>query len=463
VNQARLQPEPAGNGWRAWGGLLTCGLIVFGAGTAARGQALDPLVADGFGWTMTAEEFGRDWLPRGFEWVSVAKNAARNAGLHHAVDPARKAVVEVRPSIGGMPVGETLVHFREGVVGRIDISVYNRGDNAPLDDAAFASRVAAVKALVTKIAGQAGMDEGRDNRSASRAHATRWNGTTSDYKLEVSFQRAIRNRQAFVGEFIRLRLEPSARSRPLLDNVAARENTGPKDREALLRGVARKPNGDVVIETVPMVDQGDRGYCAVAAAERVFRYYGLDVDQHAMAQLSGSSASGGTSPDAMVEALQDAAGRLKVHVRTHAAIEDYESFEKMVKSYNRVAKKNGAKEIPVREGAYLNMLACYMVFDAASLRETKLKGGDFERFRKLVREQIDAGVPLLWSLFLGIYPEDDIPQRSGGHMRLIIGYNDTTGEILYSDSWGAGHEQKRMGVEEAYTMTTGLRTLQPFR
>ena len=182
-----------------------------------------------------------------------------------------------------------------------------------------------------------------------------------------------------------------------------------------------------------------------------------------MAQLAGSSASGGTSPDAMVKALQDAAGRLKVHVRTHAAIEDYESFEKLVKAYNRVAKKNGAKEIPVREGAFLNMMACYMAFDAASLRETKLKGSDFERFRKLVREQIGAGVPLLWSLFLGIYPEVDIPQRSGGHLRLIIGYNDTTGEILYSDSWGAGHEQKRMGIEEAHTMTTGLRTLQPFR
>ena len=204
-------------------------MILMGTGGAARGQALDPLVADGFPWTMTVEEFGKEWIPRRFEWVSVAKSSARNAGRHQVLDPVRKAVVELRPRIGTMPVGETIVHFREGVVGRIDISVFNRGDDEPLGEAAFENQVAAVKALVTKIAGKAGMDEGRDNRSASRAHATRWEGATSDYRLEVSFQRAIRNRQGFIGEFIRLRLEPSAISRPLLENVAARENKGPKD------------------------------------------------------------------------------------------------------------------------------------------------------------------------------------------------------------------------------------------
>jgi hypothetical protein len=47
-------------------------------------------------------------------------------------------------------------------------------------------------------------------------------------------------------------------------------------------------------------------------------------------------------------------------------------------------------------------------------------------------------------------------------MRLIIGYNDKTGEILYSDSWGAGHELKRMPLAQAVSMTTGLTTLEPF-
>jgi hypothetical protein len=46
-------------------------------------------------------------------------------------------------------------------------------------------------------------------------------------------------------------------------------------------------------------------------------------------------------------------------------------------------------------------------------------------------------------------------------MRLIIGYNLKTREILYSDSWGAGHELKRMALDDAWAITTGLATVEP--
>jgi hypothetical protein len=46
-------------------------------------------------------------------------------------------------------------------------------------------------------------------------------------------------------------------------------------------------------------------------------------------------------------------------------------------------------------------------------------------------------------------------------MRLIIGYNPQTREILYSDSWGLGHEEKRMSLEDAYVITTGLIVVEP--
>ena len=46
-------------------------------------------------------------------------------------------------------------------------------------------------------------------------------------------------------------------------------------------------------------------------------------------------------------------------------------------------------------------------------------------------------------------------------MRIIVGYNPTTKEILYSDSWGQGHEEKRMPVDDAWAITNGLSSLQP--
>jgi len=47
-------------------------------------------------------------------------------------------------------------------------------------------------------------------------------------------------------------------------------------------------------------------------------------------------------------------------------------------------------------------------------------------------------------------------------MRLIIGYNQKNDEILYSDSWGVGHELKRLPAADAWTMTTGTMSIEPF-
>ncbi len=46
-------------------------------------------------------------------------------------------------------------------------------------------------------------------------------------------------------------------------------------------------------------------------------------------------------------------------------------------------------------------------------------------------------------------------------IRLIIGYNMKTQEIIFSDSWGTSHEQKRMPMDNANTITTGLTALEP--
>ena len=46
-------------------------------------------------------------------------------------------------------------------------------------------------------------------------------------------------------------------------------------------------------------------------------------------------------------------------------------------------------------------------------------------------------------------------------MRMIIGYNDRRGQLLFSDSWGAGHELKRMTIRNAYAATNGFFAMFP--
>ena len=54
-----------------------------------------------------------------------------------------------------------------------------------------------------------------------------------------------------------------------------------------------------------------------------------------------------------------------------------------------------------------------------------------------------------------------MPQSGGGHMRLIIGNNAKTHEILYTDSWGPGHELKRMPEDRAFAITHDAFFLKP--
>ena len=46
-------------------------------------------------------------------------------------------------------------------------------------------------------------------------------------------------------------------------------------------------------------------------------------------------------------------------------------------------------------------------------------------------------------------------------MRLIIGYNAKNHTIIYSDSWGAGHERKVMPADTAFAITNGMLVLTP--
>jgi len=71
-------------------------------------------------------------------------------------------------------------------------------------------------------------------------------------------------------------------------------------------------------------------------------------------------------------------------------------------------------------------------------------------------------VPVVWSVVMGFVEEQpSVRQSFGGHMRLIVGYNERVGTVIYSDSWGAGHERKEMAVGDAVAITRALYTIAP--
>ncbi len=417
--------------------------------------ALDALIAGDKPWELTPDQLEAAMKPAQTQWLSVQKDSARYFGNYAIWN-------------GAIPVKEAVVEFQNGKLFRVNLSIFNRGDN---DSASFASRaefekqLETWKAAITAKAGVQPVDLGRQNASAVKAMGFSWSKAPSVYLLEFSYQKdAKATGVAFRPEFVRLRMSAMTKQLGLGTSAATMASTGKRvSKTALLANITKEPSGDVYLKNVPMVDQGPKGYCAVATAERVFRYYGTPVDQHEMAQVANTGAGGGTNPDAMLKALTALQGRLHVHVRAISKWE-YAEFTRMITDYNREAKRNKKPEINIAGMHTIDIGAIYGSMDPASLKESKTvkKKGDFDKFKREIAEKIDKGIPVMWGVELGLYPEAEIPQAHGGHMRLIIGYNNKTNEIIYSDSWGEKHAMKRMPSDNAFPMTTGLYFMEPF-
>lgn len=412
----------------------------------AEDAVFDGLLANPQLWTMDQDGFQKATAGMPFQWTSNVKDSARAA--------SRSGM-----TLFGRQVYEMIARFEGNKLGSLNVNFYARGDAGDLTEASFEKLRTETIDTLSKATGQKPVVRGKDPSNAVKADGVIWTTAKSQYLLEYSFTREVKSRNIpFRAEFVRLEVRPAQQKQGI---VAAALATGKKERFNGPTHVKKDAaSGDVWIGDVPMVDQGQKGYCVVASTERVMRYYGTDVDANELAQVANSSASGGTSSAGMREALKKLATRLKVRVREHETINVKDVLE-MIRDYNRNAKRAGVAEIP-DPGRMIDVGMIYSSMQGPVLKEARTKNkSDLSRFQRDIQAHIDTGVPLLWCVQLGLLKETGLPQGGGGHMRLIIGYNSKTQEILYTDSWGAGHELKRMMADDAWTITTQLMTIEP--
>ena len=405
---------------------------------------LEPLLDPASIWTQQKEPFMTSAKSLGFEWTSAAQ------------DSARAAVKDM--TFQGLPVVESIVRFEGDAPKEVTVVLYARGDVGDWTELKFDGLVRTAAETLNKATNTKFAVRGKDQTSAVKADGLVWATDSARYVLEYSKTKEVKTRSIpFRAEFVRLEILPPEKKLGLL----AAAMSGSKTKFSGIEHVKKDTtSGDVWIADVPMVDQGQKGYCVVASAERVMRYYGGSVDQQELAQVANTSTAGGTSSDAMFDALKKLSARLKVRVR-EVEKSDIKDLLKLMADYNRAAKKANAPLIP-DQGRMIDVGEVYNVMDTAVLKEIRTKNkADLGRFQRTVQAHIEEGTPLLWTVMLGKIPEKGIPQNAGGHMRLIIGYNPKTEEILYSDSWGAGHELKRMPTADAWTMTTGAMSIEP--
>ncbi|MEN8736208.1 MAG: cysteine peptidase family C39 domain-containing protein [Akkermansiaceae bacterium] len=391
---------------------------------------------DDDGVTIVEDEYGKRTIKirrasKGFEWLSAQKMGIRAPGGQFTLLDQK--------------VGEIVLRSRDGKkVSQANISIFNRGDDGTLKQSEYDELMQSWKmALDEKLKKRA---EETHKAGAVKVDGYLWEKGRIAFLLEGS----VNSKENRI-EFVRLRMGYK-------DSLGG-ENEATR-RGDLVKNVVKKENGDVLLPSVPMVDQGEKGYCVVASVERVARYYGLDVDQHELAQLANTDENG-TYPDAMEKAFKKLTG--KIHVRTLRLMDyDYKQTEKDFKAYQRLAKKEKAKVFDIDlDTHYVIAQGFWARLDPEVFIKVKVKQPKYAFFKNKTQEYINQGVPICWTLYLGMFKEGDMPQTRGGHMRLIVGYNEEKEEILYTDSWGEGHELKRMPASEAWCMTTGLYAMVP--
>ena len=142
----------------------------------------------------------------------------------------------------------------------------------------------------------------------------------------------------FEAGFVRLAVDGPARLSGRTGSASTRRKA--TSARKIVDNVTRGARGDVYIENVPMVDQGQKGYCAAAASERVLRYYGLEVDEHEIAQAAGTTARGGTSISDMKEAVKAVGSKCRLGYQDIVTMtSSFEDLEKDIEQYNKAASR----------------------------------------------------------------------------------------------------------------------------
>ena len=423
-------------------------------------------------WTEKAEFFAVEHKDQGFAFASETRDQV------NCLDPTTCVW-------HGLKVWETRVFFdksgEEERITRVELSLYNRGDadsklvkiengqrvemerGAKLDIAGLKEKIAAVDKVFAQ-----GRSAVKPEKTTLKNGSVRYrrvfakSNPAGELVWGLSAPGAGNARSV---DYLRLTLsqQPAAKQR---GSEAAKKVAGKGKKASVKDNVTKSPNGDVFIDNVPMVDQGQKGYCAAAVAERVLRYYGSVVDEHEIAQQAGTSATGGTRTSDMKQAVTVIGEKNGLGFQNIVSMQaDIGEVEEQISRYNKAAKAAKRPELSLAQFTHGDKIYVSELVEAMEPKvvyKMRQKDARFKKFSAGVRQQVNAGIPVFWGVTLGMFPERGVnPQSSGGHMRLIIGYNDKKKEILYSDTWGEGHELKRMPEDWAFAITHDAFFLKP--
>lgn len=332
--------------------------------------------------------------------------------------------------LGARPCSVSLL-AESGVPSVMSLVFANKGDSVAADEPASRSRTVEVD-----------RDELRGNRKAIEADERTLEQALTGVFGQPTAAKLGRGREtsekvlrwdwqghAFLlaaprGEYVALRIMPSSSA----DSGGKARISDSEMKTRLASRVEHRANGDVILRDIPMVDQGPKGYCVPATWERVMRYMGIPADMYVLAMAGGTQAGGGTSTADIAWAVKDA-----------------------VTGAGRRLEKVAVKMTPAGVAKFIDdgVPVMWAMFST-------------DEFNALADERTTArrtmADPTAWSAALEPARKAAKKMRTdreNGHVCMIIGYNEQTGELAVSDSWGPGFAERWITAEEAQAVSQG--------
>jgi len=188
--------------------------------------------------------------------------------------------------------------------------------------------------------------------------------------------------------------------------------------------VAHRENGDVIVTGIPMIDQGQKGYCVPTTWARYLRYMGIPADEYVLANAAQTKKGGGTSNAQMLAAVTQMVNRNQRTIRTLTG---------------RITLNQVAKYI--NDGLPI-MWSMYSVgpFEGVGQSAGRMGNESPETWKQSLKTARKAAKQLK-------------PDPNKAHVCMIIGYNPETNEIATSDSWGLRHAEKWHTLEEVQAVS----------
>ena len=222
-------------------------------------------------------------------------------------------------------------------------------------------------------------------------------------------------------EYLMVTISRQGRDDELSDNQLRQQERRAIKRTDFSENLETNSFGDCFIRSVPMVNQGNKGYCGPATLERCLLYYGITAyDMHSLAQICDTSAGGGTLLRQIHDESRKILRRYGLDLKTRDLTMD--SIAKVINQGHLIFWSH-----------YYGNAINQRLSDNTAMRQHQTAA----KWEKIIRKQRRLG------------------KENDAHISLIIGYNRKTQEIAVSDSWGNNFSLRWLPLEDAARITIG--------